>query len=402
MSVYIAVEMLVDRKIQDDWGREAELQYTHLRYELELVRYPDSYQPYTPRIKYESLRSISLVSNENQSETTESSVFFVDTDTLPDKPDKPMTADLLPGSRPVVRVDLSRPAINLYSEGKGESKSFLLGKARRTALSSVIDVTFPHAFAAREALRSLKLLHLNPEVLRQPGSTNAPGILSSHGGNLPTTLARMLVEDKFALSGISRDLANLVPDLITIELKKDEVRNEYIIWAKYQDGRSFSSQVLSDGTLQLLALVTLKNDPQFSGVLCFEEPENGVHPSYLTGIAHLLRGLTTDFNDPEQAEEPLRQVLVTTHSPTFISQPDVIDALLLTYTMTHVEPSTTGIPPMRFTHAAPVLVDSAAKKNVDKWAVGYTIDQVKELLTRNHLDEALERLDKSRMMLDER
>jgi AAA domain, putative AbiEii toxin, Type IV TA system len=141
-------------------------------------------------------------------------------------------------------------------------------------------------------------------------------------------------------------------------------------------------------------------------VLCFEEPENGVHPSYLTATAHILRELATDFNDPEQEEEPLRQVLVTTHSPAFISQPDVRNALLLTYIMTHVEPSAAGIPPMRFTHAAPVLMsdrpspsDPDSKRKVDKWEASYTIDQVRELLTGNYLDETLKSLDDSRVKI---
>src|SRR5437016_2551644 len=33
----MAVEMLVDRKVQDDLGREADLKYTRLRYELEVT-----------------------------------------------------------------------------------------------------------------------------------------------------------------------------------------------------------------------------------------------------------------------------------------------------------------------------------------------------------------------------
>src|SRR5205085_3409785 len=205
----------------------------------------------------------------------------------------------------------------------------------------------------------------------------------------------------------------LVPDLINIELKKDEVRNEYTIWATYQDGSSLSSRVLSDGTLRLLAIVTLKNDLQFHGVLCFEEPENGVHSSYLIDIAHLFKKLATDFVDPQQVNEPLKQILVTTHSPIFISQSDVIDALLFTYTMTLVEPTVRNIPPMRITQAASVLMpdtqslsanesDKGIDIDIDKEEVSYTIDQVKELLANNNLNEALERLDKSLNILNER
>ncbi|MDQ2888032.1 MAG: AAA family ATPase [Chloroflexota bacterium] len=396
--IFIAVEMLVNRKVQDDWGREAELQYTHLRYELELERFPDSYQPYIPHLKHEALKSIAKVSKGSPNDNSVTVPFIT---TISENPAARITSESSHG------VNLFRPKIELCADPirDGKTESFVLPKMRRTALSSVIDLTFPHAFAAREILRSLKFLHLNPDVLRQSSSVNAPQTLSAHGGNLPTVLARMQVEDRFTLGGISRDLANLVPDLTTIELKEDKVNNEYTIWATYQDGRSFSSRVLSDGTLQLLTLVTLKNDPQFSGVLCFEEPENGVHPSYLTAIAHLLRELATDFNDSEQAEEPLRQVLVTTHSPTFISQPDARDALLLTYTMTRVEPTAAGISPMRFTHAASVLVSDesspapVSKRRLDKWEAGYTIDQVKELLTKNHLDETLKSLDESRVKL---
>jgi predicted ATPase len=155
-------------------------------------------------------------------------------------------------------------------------------------LSAESGTQYHHVFAARQELRSLRVLRLDPEALRQPSSVNASRFLSPNRSNLPTTLARMQAEDKFALNDVSLDLANLVPDLVGLELKEDEYRNEYTIWAKYMDGRSYSSRVLSDGTLRLLALATLKNDPQFRGVLCVEEPDSGVHPEYLSKVAHLL------------------------------------------------------------------------------------------------------------------
>ena len=169
---------------------------------------------------------------------------------------------------------------------------------QRTVLSTVTTLQHLHAFAAREKLRSLRFLHLNPEELRQPSSVKAPSFLSVGGGNLPTMLQRMQREDKFALNDVSRDLANLVPDVVGVELTKDDILNKYTVWVKYMDDRSFPSSVLSDGTLYLLALAALRNDPQFHGVLCFEEPENGINPSTLKDVAHFLRRLATDFNDP--------------------------------------------------------------------------------------------------------
>src|SRR5947208_2852899 len=54
----MAVEMLVDRKVSDDLGEEAELKYTRLRYELEITSRPDEYGLEQLYVTHESLKSI--------------------------------------------------------------------------------------------------------------------------------------------------------------------------------------------------------------------------------------------------------------------------------------------------------------------------------------------------------
>lgn len=408
--IKISVEMLIDKKVKDILGGLIELKYNRLRYELEIALITKANELSQWNIRYEALKIIPSI-RDNWSKKYN---LNLQNEPLPEDMDDEHTFFSLSHG------DRGKNIFNIYSESHvsfdiQKKQSFTLNAhyvsanlfLSSTILSSdairlVSGISATHAFAVREQLRALRFLHLSPATLRQPSSANAPRFLSSNGGNLPTTLARMQAQDKFALTDVSLTLSSLVPDLVEIELKKDEIRNEYTIWAKYVDGRVFSSRVLSDGTLQLLALATLKCDPQFRGVLCFEEPENAIHPSYLTNIAHLLRGLATDFSDPQWADEPLRQVLVTTHSPTFISQPDVIDALLFTYTMTRVEPSATGLPPMRFTHAAPVRLTTDSTENADmKDEATYTIALVKDLLMKNQLEEAIERLDEAKTKLNE-
>ena len=108
----------------------------------------------------------------------------------------------------------------------------------------------------------------------------------------------MQAEDSFAMTGVSLDMANLVPGLLNIKVDKNVARSEYDIWAETDDRLSFSANVLSDGTLRLLALASIRNDAQFQGVLCLEEPENGVHPLHLKNMAYLLREMATSFNKP--------------------------------------------------------------------------------------------------------
>ncbi len=303
--------------------------------------------------------------------------------------------------------------ISLYPDDDGQErikrsyaiKRFYAAEVQRTILSREADIEYPHVFAACEELRSLRFLHLNPEILRQPSSASAPPVLLGNGGNLPTTLARIRAQDPFAFHCVWLDLANLVPGILEIELDEDEARNQYIIRAKTDEQRSFSSQVLSDGTLRLLALATLRNDPQFHGMLCLEEPENGVHPSRLKNMVRLLRETATDFSDPQQADEPLRQVLVTTHSPMLISQPDVVNALLFAYTVIHVEPG--EMPSLEITCMTPVITSNKQSQSgedaKDNRAIEvFTIDQVKKYLDSEGLDKARERLEKARATLNER
>jgi predicted ATPase len=60
---------------------------------------------------------------------------------------------------------------------------------------------------------------------------------------------------------------------------------------------------LSDGTLRFLCLLALLCDPQPPPLICIEEPELGLHPDVIPGIAHLLLEASTRT-----------QLVVTTHS----------------------------------------------------------------------------------------
>lgn len=401
--IRMAVEMLVDRKARDELGKEVELKYTRLRYELEVVLRSDEYGLERPFITRESLKAIPTI----RDEWSRKYKLSFQNGWLPE-----LTANVatfigegherFPRSLRDIQED-GTPPVFLFPDG-GVREAFLeynLADLKRTVLSTMLSSDHSHAFAARQEFRSLRFLHLNPEALRQPSSMKAQRFLSSNGSNLPTTLARIEKEDKFALVDVSRDIANLVPGIASIRLEQDKSGDKYVIHAETADGRSFSSRVLSDGTLRLLALATLRNDPQFHGILCLEEPENGVHPSRLKNMARLLREMATDFNDLEQVNEPLRQVLVTTHSPSFISQPEVIDSLLLAITPTRVQGK--NAPALQVTRMVPVITSltepQAKEEGRDKAVEFYSIDMVKEYLDNNTIEEAQNRLKEARVNL---
>jgi predicted ATPase len=260
-----------------------------------------------------------------------------------------------------------------------------------------VEINALYSVIAHEELRSLSFYHLNPESLRKRSSTSSPPYLAPDGSNLPATLARIKAEDPLAFQFISHDITSLVSDVLSIDVEKYDAIGEYGIRVTTSDKRMFTAQALSDGTLRLLALATLRNDPQFQGTICIEEPENGVQPLYLKQFARLLHDMATDFADPEHAEEPLRQVIVTTHSPTFICQPEVIDHLLLATMPTRVSPETQSL--LSVTRMEPVMTPETLAKissDEDRASKYYTIDIVRQYLDSGTLQQADEWLKQAR------
>jgi predicted ATPase len=399
-KIRIAVEMFVNPTVKDSLGREEILQTRRLRYEVEVERGVDEHNFGNLEVTFESLTPIhpikdkwsqtyipSLLEDSLITESPKEVFMFSRLVSLSS------SSDLFPNHTFVM---------NFHADGRGIETS--LEVVNGTALRGVTNTEYPHVFAAGEELRSLQFFHFNPTALRQPSSTRSPQTLASDGKNIASTLFRMQKEDRFALGYVSRDMANLVPGILKIRIERDKIGDRYMIYAEMTDKRVFSSQVLSDGTLRLLALATLKNDPQFHGILCLEEPENGVSPLHMETMARLLRKMATDVQDAKNLKGPLRQVLITTHSPLFISQPDVIGALLLAFVPTHIRENAS---PMRVTRMAPVMTSEALShlENVsrDDKAIGaYTTNMLLDYLDSELLEEAREQLEKGNRELNER
>ena len=58
-----------------------------------------------------------------------------------------------------------------------------------------------------------------------------------------------------------------------------------------------------------------------------EEPENGIHPAKMDAMVELLRDLAVDVQQPVGPENPLRQVIVASHSPVFVQLQNPDDLL---------------------------------------------------------------------------
>ncbi|TRU31915.1 MAG: ATPase [Microcystis aeruginosa Ma_MB_F_20061100_S20] len=305
------VEMLVNRKVKDNWGGEVDLKYTRLRYQLKIKRESNISGFENLYIVDERLENL----KHNEDNWVKNYIPKTVLETWRPK---------VTGRRAIPYIqteDISGIAtIVVPQDGQqGNKKVFPAKNASQTVLSSINTIDFKHILAAKQEMLSWKFMQLNPEDLREPTRQDM-GIrdtITASGKNLAAALFRIKQDDEYTLTAISRDLNNLLPNLTEVNVYDDKANRQFIIKVKGDDGREFSSRVLSEGTLRLLTLCVLQYDRQHTGLLCFEEPENGIHPFRIEAMARLLKELTVDFEDTEM---PLRQVIVNTHSPVLVSQ----------------------------------------------------------------------------------
>jgi len=111
----------------------------------------------------------------------------------------------------------------------------------------------------------------------------------------------------------------LVSDVDEINVDKDEKRDLLTLQVKFKNGLILPAQSLSDGTLRFLALAIINEDNKSKGVICLEEPENGINPKKIKEMIKLLEDMATDTDYEVDDDNLLRQVIINSHSPLVVS-----------------------------------------------------------------------------------
>ncbi|GAB4304075.1 MAG: AAA family ATPase [Oscillatoriaceae cyanobacterium] len=166
----------------------------------------------------------------------------------------------------------------------------------------------PRVSALRQFITGWYLSYLTADSTRSLPEAGPQERLSPTGDNLPNVIQYLKEQHPERLQQILQTLSSRVPRLERVDA---EMMQDGRLLLQIKDA-PFTQPILakfaSDGTLKMLAYLTVLYDPEpplFCGI---EEPENHLHPRLL----------------PELAEECLRasantQLMVTTHSPFFVN-----------------------------------------------------------------------------------
>lgn len=176
----------------------------------------------------------------------------------------------------------------------------------------------PRVAALREFITDWYVSYLSIDDARGQPEAGPQERLSKTGDNLPNVIQYLKEQHADHLEQIFRVLRRRVPRLESI-LAEPMPDGRLLLQLKDAPfDRPVMSRFASDGTLKLLAYLTVLHDPEPPQFVGIEEPENFLHPRLLPELAEECRAAT------ERS-----QLLVTTHSPFFIDtlKPEEVRAL---------------------------------------------------------------------------
>jgi len=209
----------------------------------------------------------------------------------------------------VSRVETLPDGIYIRSRQGRPRKEPLFQNHTKLSDTRLVASEFSAINIVRSEMANWRVYYLDPRVSmrtpKPPAEVDDIGIL---GENISPFLFRLKNQKSGAFRQVQRTLNALIPSVEDIKVELDERRGLLDI-VLLQHGKEFSSRLVSEGTLRVLALCCIAVNPWTGSLVALEEPENGVHPTRIQLVSKLIRSMAT----------PTRQVLVTSHSPLFCS-----------------------------------------------------------------------------------
>jgi len=166
----------------------------------------------------------------------------------------------------------------------------------------------PRVSALRRFITGWHLSYLSADATRGHPEAGPQERLSTTGDNLPNVIQYLKEQHPERLDRILRTLSARVPRLERVEAATMQDGSLLLQIKDAPFERPVLARFASDGTLKMLAYLTLLYDPLPPALIGIEEPENHLHPRLLPELA-----------DECRAASGGTQLLITTHSPFFVN-----------------------------------------------------------------------------------
>jgi len=333
--IHFRAEMVIPSEGVDDFGQRAEASATFVYYELKLALETSADGTSRIRLEHEELNYIAKAEASKRLRFNHASKWLNSVVKASARRTTFIQTDADARRGPVVRLQSDRMQDQDKSKrGGGSATGFSANALPRTVLSSAQNADETRtAVIVRNEMRSWRQLQLEPSALRSVDSFESPPRLDAAGSHIPAVINRLARDQKVSeelYTRLANSLVSLVEDVRAVRVDRDEARRSLRFMMKDRNGLELPAGSLSDGTMRFVALSVIEMDPEEGGLICLEEPENGIHPQRVNAMLDLLYRIAVDPSAEIALDNPLRQVVISTHAPSvvrYLDRDDVVFAV---------------------------------------------------------------------------
>jgi predicted ATPase len=205
--------------------------------------------------------------------------------------------------------------------GQSPSEPIPIAPQDTSRLAAGTGFFSPPLVLFRNFIEGWSFFNISPAVARQPCKEVPELALGEAGEYLAAILHKLEKQngEKGSLEQIVAGLRGAVPGFKSVRTKALEVEGKWTFQVVEDRIRgAINPRSVSDGTIRLLAMMVIAHwSARRSTLLAIEEPENGLHPHLSKHVVELLR-----------TASETRQVLATTHNPSFLDELEPEEVIL--------------------------------------------------------------------------
>ena len=347
---YIAAEMIIERKVQDDFGREAEASSSFLRYEVFFRHVPPSPGGGSTGgivLEREELRPIIEARAARHLKFPHSKIRFRDGAVYNGRHARSGFISTRDDS------ETNQPAVSVHQDGgyPARGRPSPAHNATRTALGTENTIATPTVLAAKREMQGWQVLDLDPSAIGRPDRYDQPPGIASDGAHIPATLHHWIQsvhedghDSDTVLGALIASVSNVVP-LSKVGISRNDAMGLLTLAIGEPSGMTVGVSTLSDSALRFLAFAFLAHAPDPPSLVCIEHPETGLAMDSLDALNSMLHQLAADPHREIDGNNPLRQVIAISQSPHLLHLQETQDLLwALPSQGTTANPSQTGRP----------------------------------------------------------
>lgn len=163
----------------------------------------------------------------------------------------------------------------------------------------------------------IKIYNFDVNLLKSPSSIVARSELEENGSNL-VNIIQQLLKNKSKKEKLNKLIKMILPFIDDIKIENNVNKSVFFKVKESYNKKEFPSYMLSDGTVNILAVIIALYFQDDNDIIVLEEPERNIHPKLLSTLVNIL-------SDVSQK----KQIFVTTHNPFIIKEAKLEDVILV-------------------------------------------------------------------------